>query len=178
MIRIRVIPAHSCSAITETEQFKWTQIWGAVVIVTTSNTCKTRIMRTMPALSVTCIHPHSFSRSRRTLLPLTCRWEKHHEPVPAIPSNPRQCQPEEHRYPPPASPKGPDHFWAGNCTGQAAGSWHKHRPKGMWMGSFFCVYNTYIAQMLIFWVCKNPMAQVPHHRNGNAAGCSILDNGA
>lgn len=99
MIRIRVIPAHSCSAITETEQFKWTQIWGAVVIVTTSNTCKTHIMRTMPALSVTCIHPRSFSHSRRTLLPLTCRWEKHHEPVLAIPSNPKQ-----HRYVAPLQP--------------------------------------------------------------------------
>lgn len=39
---------------------------------------------------------------------------------PAIPSS-------TGTYPPPASPEGPDHFWAGNCTGQAAGSWHRHR---------------------------------------------------
>lgn len=83
MIRIRVIPAHSCSAITNTQHFKWTQISGDVVPVTTSNTCKTGIMVMMPALAVTCTHSHGFSRSRRILLPLTRRWEMHHGPVPA-----------------------------------------------------------------------------------------------
>lgn len=83
MIRIRVIPAHSCSAITNMEHFKWTQILGDVVPVTTSNTCKTGIMVMMPALAVTRTHSHGFSRSRRILLPLTCRWEMHHGPVPA-----------------------------------------------------------------------------------------------
>lgn len=63
MIRIRVIPAHSCSAITETEQLKWTQILDDVVIVTTSNTCKTHSMIIMPILSVTCIYLHIVSHA-------------------------------------------------------------------------------------------------------------------
>lgn len=91
MIRIRVIPAHSCSAITNLEHFKWTQISGHAVPVTTSNTCKTGIMVMIPALAVTCTHSHGFSRSRRILLPLTCRWETHHGPVPASLLQPFHC---------------------------------------------------------------------------------------
>lgn len=58
-------------------------------------------------------------------------------------------------YPPPASPEGPDHFWAGNCTGQAAGSWHRHRGKGTWTGAAFSVYTILLfPRCYIFWYAK------------------------
>lgn len=125
MIRIRVVPAHSCSAITETERFKWTQILGDVVIVTTSSACKTHIMIIIPALSVTCSYPHTGSHAEGESYYLWSADGK--TAVTPVPAGPRQPQAGRAHaasslalapslHPPPAPAPGHDHLAAGDCT--------------------------------------------------------------
>lgn len=131
MIRIRVIPAHSCSVITQTEQFKWTQILGDVVTVTTSSTCKTHIMIIMPALGVTCIYPHPASHAGGDSCYFWSADEKTTEiPGPASPRQPlpgrAQCWgswalvPSLH--PPPAPAQGWDHLRPQPVGAEATGT--------------------------------------------------------